>query len=368
MFTVGLFDQKLRRRGRVMVPSGSVVIRRNGVGTFTLDMVGSPIMNRLAPGWHVAIFDPEGRQIMSGMPNQHRTESKTGVVTRTVSGRSHLGWVADMITLPTPSSPADQQADTAYWRDTGTALDVAARLVESHVGAKAHARWRRPITMHPETGGKKTKVETRFQPLLDEVRSILGDDHTIHAWLEDGAVHIGYSTPKDLRRRVRLSEASGGVTGWTLEQTAPTVTDVLVAGQGQGTARELKLMSGNPNEWGTTVLQFQDRRDTEDPDELVKAGEDTLAEGQEQASVVLETTTGLHRRLFTDFQIGDTITVTLAPGVEVQDIVQSAQIDWGADGVKTTLQVGPVQEELDAPGWVSRARNISRQLRRITAV
>lgn len=369
MFTVELFDRDIRRRGRIPTHTGSCVIRRNGAGTFQLDIPNTPLWNRFEPGWHITLTTDDGQQVMSGQPDTITTESKAGIRTVTVSGRSHLAWLADTITLPNPKNPADKQADAASWTAKGPADQVAHNIITSHLGPTAHHTRRRPIIIEPVTGHTRhTQVASRFQPLIEEVRSILAEDLTITSWLENTAIHMRITPPSDYRRRIRFSEASGGLTAWKLEQKAPTVTDVLVAGQGQGTARTLHHASGNRTDWDVNALAFQDRRDTDDIAELRKAAEETLAEGQEKAAISVEVADQLGRRFLRDFTVGDTITVTLASGVEIVDIVQSGQIDWSETGMTVKLQVGPTAEELDAPAWVRRVKKLSEGLRRIAAV
>ena len=369
MYFVDIFDQSMRRRGRLPIYAGSVVLRRNGVGTFSLNLLNSPGMRRLEHGWHVVIMSDDGRQVMSGMPDQHTVESNAGVTVTTISGRSHMAWLADTITLPSPASPVESQSDAAYWKDSGKADQVIRRLIESHIGAKAHVSRRRPIRFSSvDNVGPVKKFETRFKPLLDEVKSLAGDDLVVSAALENGRISFNVYASTDRRRRVRLSEAGGGVTGYKLEQKAPTATEVLVAGQGQGKDRQIKHITGNRSDWGVSALVFQDRRDTEDVEELVKAGTETLAEAQEQASITVETAAQAGRRFLRDFTVGDTITVSLRDGVEIVDIVQSAQIDWADKGETVKLQVGPVAEELGAPEWVKRVNRLRAQLRAVTAI
>ncbi|MBD8019396.1 Gp37-like protein [Brevibacterium gallinarum] len=369
MFTATLYDRQLRRRGRIVTASGTVLLRNNGVATFTIDVPDTRTWRRFEPGWHITLHTDTGEQIISGQPDQITAESKAGVTTTRISGRSHLAWLADTITLPNPARPADQQSDAASWTANGRADTIAAQLITTHLGPTAHHTRRRPIALAGLPGvGRQVQVASRFQPLIEELRSILGAELGIVSWLEDGQVRVEIRPVADRSRRVRFSEASGGLTGWKLERKAPSVTDVLVAGQGQGAQRTLRLVSGNASEWGVSALQFQDRRDTDELAELVKAGEETLAEGQEQAAISLEVTDTQARRFLRDFTVGDTVTVSLRSGVEIVDVVQSGQIDWSTGGVEVKLQVGPVAEELDAPGWVKRTTKLTKQLRRIAAV
>jgi hypothetical protein len=55
--------------------------------------------------------------------------------------------------------------------------------------------------------------------------------------------------------------------------------------------------------------------------------------------------------------------VELADGIKITDVVQSAEISWDEHGRTVKLTVGPTGDELDAPGWVKKARSLEKQLR-----
>ncbi|MCQ9367333.1 siphovirus ReqiPepy6 Gp37-like family protein [Brevibacterium sp. 91QC2O2] len=364
---VRMYDPGLTPRGILPVLGGSAVLRNSNVSTFSLNVhTENPIAARFTTGWHIALED-DSTQLLTGQPDKISVTSQNGVHDLVISGQSHLRWVRDMITLPTPSRPVDQQTDTANYKVKGTAGQVIYDMLRTHIGQTARDENRRPITITRGPDGAQTLVDSRFQNLLDETRAILGTLR-LTTWMEGSQIHAGAIATRNLTRSVRLSEASAGLTGYTYELEAPTVTRVLVAGQGVGAARTMKLHTGNPNEWGVNVLQFQDRRDTDDADELEKAGTDTLTEGQEKASITLETTDTIGKRFARDFDLGDTVTVTLATGVQIQDIVQTADITWDEKGRQVKLQIGPTQEDLDAPAWVKRVHKLRTDLRRLQTV
>src|SRR5690625_388915 len=90
----------------------------------------------------------------------------------------------------------------------------------------------------------------------------------------DGNIRYQQSVPEDRSRYIRLSEDNDALGQWSMERARPEVTKVLVAGQGQYEERTLKLVEGNPNDWGTNRIVFQDRRDTDELEDLVEAGEE----------------------------------------------------------------------------------------------
>src|SRR5690625_7162973 len=101
----------------------------------------------------------------------------------------------------------------------------------------------------------------------------------------DDNIRFHQSVPEDRSRYIRLSEENDAVGDWSMERARPEVTKVPVAGQGQDEERTLKLVEGKPNDRGTNRNVFQDRRDTDELEDLGEAGEGTVADNTETASI-----------------------------------------------------------------------------------
>lgn len=356
---VRIYSPDFRPRGVLPVLGGTVVLRHNNVSTFSIDVNGnSPLADRMDTGWHIALYE-DGVQHLTGTPDAITRRSQRGVTDITLSGRSHMRWLADMITIPTPAAGITAQGATSHYKASGPSETVIRNLVRTHVGQSARSEHRRPIIVDARGDrGKRVSITSRFQPLLDEVRTLakLGGTR-FFTRMEGTQVRFSQGVGMDLSRAVRLSEVNGAVESWEYAIKAPTVTDVLVAGQGEGTARTLRHATGNPNQWGVRALVFQDRRDTDEAAELDQAGRETLEDGQETASITLDLIDLPRLRFGKDFLLGDTITVQVGAGT-ITDVVQSAEITWGADGRSVKLQVGPTQDEMDAPGWVKAVHRL----------
>ena len=361
---VRIFTPDFEPRGVLPTLGGQAVLRNNNVSTFSVDVNGnSPVWNRLDTGWHVALYD-DGQQLLAGTPDKITYKAAKGIRDVTVSGQSHMRYLRDMITLPLPGSRPDSQSE-AYYKDRGAAGAVISRLVRSHVGQSARPENRSPVVVPDSSRGGQVTVNSRFQNLLDEIRVLAeAGKVTVGTEMVGRQVRLWIREGVDLGRAVRISEANAALESYEHEITAPTVTRVLVAGQGQGAARTLKLMEGNSNEWGVNVLQFQDRRDTDDIAELEQAGTDTLREGQESASIKIEAVDLPHLRFGHDYRVGDIITVEVGGRAKVTDVLQTAELSWDGSGRSVKLQVGPVQEDLDAPKWVEIVHRLRRDLGR----
>lgn len=366
--TVQVFDENLRRRGVLPVTAASAVLRHNDVSTFDITVNGdSPLAARLTRGSHVALYDG-GQQVTAGQIHARTTDMASGVTDVTINGQSYDRYLSDTISMPTPSREPDKQNIDGWWKLKASSEQIICDLVRLNVGQGALASRRRPLQVAASQGrGKTRSIETRFKVILEEIQKYAKlDGLSFRTWLDTSVtpaqprfeVHKG----RDLSRAVRLSQINGALTAYTLSETAPTVTSVLIAGQGEGAERYLVVKSGNENDWGVKCLQFGDRRDTNEPDELDQAALEKLDDGQEQASISLTATDLPTKRFGTHYGLGDTITVELADGARITDVVQSADITWGESGREVKLQVGPVADEKDAPAWIKQVRALKSRI------
>lgn len=361
-------DRNLVRRGMLPVLEGSAVVRLNDVGTFTFTVnANTETWKRFRPGWGVIVEDEAGRVLSGPVTKIVTNRAEGGERDLIVSGVSDEVLLRDMFTLPTPSKAADNQDVDGYYKAKGVAETVMRDLAYQLVGGGARAEYKITDLVVPasEGRGSQVSVNTRFKVLLEEMQALAtagGLNFRIDQ--QDRARVLTFYKGRDYSRAVRITN----VDSYELTQEAPEVTEVVVAGQGEGAARTMLRFLGDEGEWGRRISRFQDRRDTDDPDDLQQAGEDTLAEGQEKASLSFDAHDQPGRTFLTDFRLGDTITVRLDNGVTVTDVVQSAELSWDETGRTAKLQVGPVQDEDNAPEWVKPVRNIARRLRGLEGV
>lgn len=366
-----MYTPDYQRRGILPTLGGSLVLRLNDVSTFSLTVDGEDEMSaRFQKGWRVVIQD-EGVQLAAGQPNHMGRESKSGAQDLPLSGTDDFVWLKNMITLPNPATAADNQSENAYYKASGPAGSLLYDLVRRHSGQNARTEYKRPLIVdNPGAVGKQMKLNSRFKPVLEEVQTLANSSDLVVRMQQDDDQQLtvmSTTTGRDLSRVVRMTELNDGLGDWSLAEDAPQLTQVLVAGQGEGEARTLKLVTGNENEWGFWGLQFQDRRDTDEVDELIQAGEETLEEGRAKSTISVEVQETESKRFGRDFWLGDTITVQLADNTRITDKVQVAEIDFGAEGRTVKLTLGPVLDEQDAPRWVPLVARLMKQMRELQA-
>ena len=371
VLTAKLYDPDFVHRGPLPLEGGSVVIRNNDVSTFLIDIdTSSDQWARMVSqygdmkSWHVQLFDSLDGDVplMSGVIISDRDE-KSEYPAAQWTGRCHLDYLDGMITLPSPSRAADDQGDGSHYTAKGPAAEVIFGLVRTHVAQGARAEFRTPLrasSTWADEPGKQVSVKSRFKPLLEEVQTAAktGGITFSTSMDRDGTIRFQQSVPVDRSRYIRLSEDNDALGQWSMERSRPEVTKVLVAGQGEGDARTLTLGGGNMNDRRTNRSVSQHRRDTDGHDDLIEAGEETLADGTETASISVDLVDTPNMRFGVDFHIGDLVTVQLANGATIVDGVQEVELDYTAQGRTGKLTVGPTGEEHEPDQLVKLVKDL----------
>ena len=371
VLTAKLYDPGFVHRGPLPLSGGKVVLRNNDVSTFLIDIDTSTdqweqITSQYGDmkAWRVQLFDSRNGDVplMAGMITSD-TVGRGDYPTAQWSGRCHLDYLDGMITLPNPARAADNQTDGSHYRANGPAAQVIFNLVRTHVAQGARPEFQTPLRVSStwaESPGSNVRIETRFKPLLEEVQQLAKSGGiTFGTEMDDnGTIRFRQYEPVDRSRYIRLSEDNDALGEWSMERTRPEVTKVLVAGQGEGDARTLVLMEGNQNDWGVNRLVFQDRRDTDELAELQQAGEDTLLDNAETATISLDLVDTPDMEFGKDYHLGDIVTVQLADGATIVDGVQQVELDYTAQGRTGKVTVGPTGEEHEPDQLVKLVKDL----------
>ena len=361
-------DQNRVRRGLLTVVEATAVLRETGVGTWSMTLADNPADPQIDEGWGVIVVD-DGETLFSGPVTKIGIEAEGSTRDRTISGVTDKTALADRIVYPDPASSGQQQSAAAYWAKKGPAESLIADLVNRNAGPAAIAARRTPgLLSHTSAGrGKSSTVNARFSNLLDEVNSLATVGGLVVDVLQDGRdLVLQVRTPMDRSRSVRFM-AGSGLKAYSTTLTAATVSTVLVAGQGEGAARTLKEHT-SPVAWGRRIELFQDRRDTDDAEELVKAGVETLSDNAASAAATFPVEETSDRRFGIHYHLGDTLTVALPGGGEIIDGLRVAEISWDEYGRTVELTIGEHSTDEDkAPSWVQKIRDLQRKVQRLEA-
>jgi hypothetical protein len=279
-----------------------------------------------------------------------------------VSGVDDTVWLARRNTHPQPATAAPPYATTAYDVHTATVAEVLAELVDVNAGPGAVAARRVPglVVPRPAPTGPTITVQTRWENLLTLCQNTARPHHLMFDVV-------------DLTLRVYAAVDSGAVfsagletlAGWSMTSEAATANYVVVAGQGEGTARLIREQgdAGSIATWGRAE-SFVDQRQTADVAQLDKAATEALASGVKPVTVVFTPLDTDAQAFGHDWGLGDTVTVQ-AGGLTVIDQVREVHVTLDDAGATVTPSVGAATGDLALFRALAGLDRRVRQLERI---
>lgn len=355
---------RVRRGHLAVVGEPSVVVRDADVGTFQVPVkMDDELTARVVKGWRVIIQDGD-ETILSG----NITSIEPDLVEREVvlGGQSDLSKIAGRLVFPNPLQMPEAQT-VGYYQRTGPAAEVIDNMIWRNAGSGALA-YRRVPGWAMRTGqggllGSTVTANLRFKNLLEESRALarLGGV-TFSAAQEGTQIWLDFRVPVDRSRSVRFTERNGGVTEGRYALAAPTATDVIVAGQGEGAARTI-LHRSRTSDWGESIEVFKDQRDTDDQDELEQSATEQLDEGRAGASAQFTVVESPGLRYGTDYRLGDTVAVEVG-SLTITEPVRAVELTWDGHGRTAALTLGDHDQADDkTPAWVNKWKNLDARLR-----
>ena len=363
MLAVWAVDPDRVRRGQLQALECTVVVRDADVGTFTLTVPDDELAGRMRDGWRVLIQDGE-ETILSGPVE----EVAPNVADRTVefTGVSDLVHVADRLVYPNPALPGASQTSDAYYKRSGPAETVIRDMVHANAGAGAiTARRVDGFTVASSQGrGSTVSTNLRYKNLLEEARALgrLGGVTFDAVQEQDARIVFRFRVPVDRSRSVRFTDRNGGVTDGSYSLAAPTATVVLVAGQGEGTARNI-IERSRATTWGRRVESFKDQRDTDDADELEQSAIEQLDDGEAGAGASFTVAESPGLIYGVDYRLGDTVSVELGAAT-ISEPVRAVELSWDGHGRTASLTLGDHDQADDkTPGWVKKIKALDARVR-----
>ncbi|WZB38627.1 minor tail protein [Microbacterium phage Johnathan] len=248
---------------------------------------------------------------------------------------------------PDPANLATAQT-AAYWVQSNNAEWVMKNAVWLNAGtgaipSRAYLWLTVPGVLNR---GSNVKCSSRFDVLGDLLTS-LGTAGGLGWEFRQVGAQISFDVyePQNKTAEVRLDIRNGGLESNTLGFTAPSATEVLVLGQGEGAARTVRAVTSTAAAaeaaaWGLRWEQVKDQRNTDDTAELDQAGQEILTEqGSTVNSLSVVPSDAPGQRLGRDWYRGDKITVVV-DGQETTAIVTQVATSITAAGVIRQATVG----------------------------
>ncbi|UGL61831.1 minor tail protein [Microbacterium phage Franklin22] len=381
-FTVEVRDRDFQRLGQIAPEYTDLkfVDVFNGVGTWEMKLPAEhpQLVNLKTKGAGIVVtehwldsFGVHQYRVYSGRMRSAQLSQNAADPTGTwlINGVHDNVIAAATLVFPDPANDADSQTES-HWTQAGPGETVMKQAVQLNAGSAAIAVREYPwLAVAPDlVRGLSVKCSSRFDTLGDLLSSLgtaaglgwrfaqTGDDVTFDVF-----------EPADKTKLIRLDIRNGGVESNELGFTAPSVTDVLVMGQGEGAERTILPVTSTAAQdeadaWGIRWEMTKDQRQTDDPVELEQAGTETLEEsGTTVNSLKVVPSNAPNMQLGIDWYIGDRITVTVE-GQETQAIVTQVATSITSAGVIRQATIGdPVGFDFDAK-MVSKVKNHEKRI------
>lgn len=352
--TVEVRDSNFDRQGLIQpvdLATFKAVLRFNNVGTWSITLpVGHPMAEILRlPGSGVIVTGPNG-VLLSG-PTISATNTKTGENPNgdwEIQGVDDSQILGERLAYPTPTSADVQAQTTAYDTRTGLASTVMYGYVNANIGAAAPVE--REITnlyTAADAGlGTTAHASARFDilgELLAGIASVDGLGFDIKQ--VDGNLEFSVYQPVDRTGTIRMDVANNTLQKTAYGYGAPSATVAIVAGQGEGAARQFEQVVTTDSTaaqtlWQRRIETFIDQRNTSVVDELVQAGKEELADrGSTVTSIDVVPSSDSTMRYGIDWGLGDAVTVVVGEQ-EVSATVTTVAISIEADGIRVGATVG----------------------------
>jgi hypothetical protein len=363
-FTVEVRDANLVRVGQFTAKDLTdflVVPRANQVGSWSIKLPANVISDAgvesphvlcselRVPGAGIIVTGPGG-VILSGpmvSPTYDASTSDPGG-TWTIEGVSDLILLADALAWGDPSTYSLTNQNTS--NDVQT--DVAETLIHSYVSRnigsdavteRANARL---VSATDQGRGPLLQKSPRFQNLLELVQEIVtGTDLLVDVVQVDSQLELRVTESADLSLAVRMDIENDQLSSSQYHYTAPGVTDVLVAGMGDGVARTIINRSNATAQaasaaWGRRIERFVDQRQTDVLAELEQAGDELLAtEGDTVKAFQVVPNSNLGLVYGINWSVGAKVTIVIQ-GVESVAVTSEAPISITKEGVFVGATIG----------------------------
>lgn len=320
------------------------------------------------------ILSRGGERIMSGPV----TSIKRGAKVSTISGISDTDELEGRILYPEPAKAITGQT-RAYDNRSGPAETVLLAYIQANAGPSAIASRRlRGLRVPASLGRGKTTTITGRLTSLDLLVADVAEGGNLHVVVlhdEDGDGPFRDVLVRPVRDRsadVRfgtLGAFTGGIVAddWSYELKRPTVTDAIVAGGGEGTARQFVQRTSSAAEalWGVKVERLIDQRQTTDSTELVQAGDDAISDGASPVAVSFTVVDSFDVQYRRDWLVGDIVAVSvdgISLTAPVREVTTTVTRTAGSPSERISAMVG----SRDSSAWVTRTNaDTARTLRRI---
>lgn len=333
------------------------------------------IWEQLEPGNRIVLI--RNRQVFLAGPWERRMREQSddgdasGVGKLTVDFADDLSLIVSRNAYPEPGKSLETQA-IDYWTYSGNAEVVLQNLVNQQAGPAAQTSRRIPaLTVAGPTGaGSTVSGKLRLDQLGEGMRSVAlaGGGIGFRTRQDMAAQQIWFETygPRDLSGTVRFSFGLGNLRSLIYEESAPSATTAIVGGQGEGADRYLTSRTNTAAEAVWQRRETYVARPGSDPaEELYVDADEELARQAPTARLQSAAYDSEDQRFGEHYGLGDKVSVEVAPGQQVSDLVRLVHLQaWATAGELVSPMIGG-QDATTDPQWIYQMRQITRRLSRL---
>lgn len=357
-------DRDLVRQGSIPIEDLQLKIQPvfNGVGSWsvTLPAEHRAVPYLRAPGAGIIVTNLlTGETLLSGStskPSKKATSADPKGMA-TIAGLSDDRLLWDALAFPQPSNANPTTQTAANDVRTAKASTLMRLYVNANIGpgspvGRRGSSLRNKLTLGPDALlGAVTTRRPRFDVLGDLLNGI-----ALETGLGFRVVQVGSNLqfqvyqPTNRAASIRLDVHNGTLQEQTVETAPPEVTRVVVAGQGQGTERQIFQFDTTDSlqgedDWGFIIEEFKDQRNTSDTAELESSAMERLNEAGFTKVAVKATPSNEDTMIFmTDFFLGDQVAVVIDGQEQPNSIITEAAIVVDNTGLHTAVAIGDVYD------------------------
>lgn len=355
--TIEVRDITLARKGQVdstYWADVKLALDLNGPGEWSMSLpADDPVVVALAtPGAGIVVSGPGGTLYSGPVESFAREQTpvdSAGMIAFQGVSDSALLW--DVLILPNPAQELDAQTSD-YDVRTGKTETLLHQLVNLNLGPGAIASQRGTLagllTMGTNSARGATRTSrARFDTLGDQLATLAKLDNLGFRIVQvDNHLEFQTFAGVDRTGEVRFDLENDTLARIAYEVAAAPITDVAVAGQGEGAARTIIIRNSvaslaSATAWGRRRKIFKDQRYTDVLAELQQAGDEILADdGTAVARTQLIPTDAVGELQYgVDWSVGDLIAVVVNDS-EVESFVTGALIAISQSGVLVGARIG----------------------------
>lgn len=323
---------------------------------------------------------PTGKVLISGPTDQDSFEASPEDPngTLTCNGLSDSTMLWEKLCYPDPTRMSDAQ-QTAYDVQQGYANVLMRYFVTHNLGSGSLAARNGGLDLYvdgqvtgtePNYGSANTKASVRFDVLGDVLVSLANTAGLNFRLVQAEFVNdYGTTVPyialeiwprRDLTATVRLDVLNGTLDTQQVQRQGPSISRVVVAGQGEGEDRTLidvttpEVLAAS-DKYGRRIERFLDQRNTNDVDELTQSGMELIDAGGLPTTAVKVVPSNDQSMQYGQWLAGDTVTVVVA-GQEATAAVTEAAFILDDTGFTVGAAVGDVSR-FSADGALQQQAN-----------